>query len=116
MNCGNCDLFRSSRPRGSALWRSTLVLIAALSLALSVATRYSVVSHYGTKAATIASACSIEATRQHLVKDAITWAVLIVVFDRLRFSPQRLAFPVRTVQFSTLYFEECLYNRPPPSC
>jgi len=91
-----------------------VIFLAILSLTLSLATRTSVPSASGSVVA--AQSATPQAVRQHLDSDAAQWvppvapaALLEVISFYPRFSP---AGP----PIASLFFENSLYNRPPPSC
>src|ERR1700719_4560848 len=54
-----------------SLWRSALILGAVLSLAISVATRYSTVVRHEAGTTRIVASRSLDAKRQHLLKDGL---------------------------------------------
>jgi hypothetical protein len=96
-------------------WRTALVLGAILSLTISVATRYSKVVRH--EAATkILTSQSLDAKRQHLLKDGSYWSAPAAMF--VLFEPTE-ARVVGLPSISTgprLYATDFLYSRPPPSC
>jgi hypothetical protein len=97
-------------------WCAAVVLVAAWSLTVSLATRYS--TPWDASAPTVKvvqTHTSPEAKRQRLAKDAFDWAPPVVCFSILlapssypRVSPAGPPMP-------SLLFEESLYDRPPPS-
>jgi len=99
----------SQRPR----WLVLVVALAICALTVSVATRSSVPTIFpGT---TVESQLS-HSMRQHLDSDAVRWvppvaAVIIAEVVSLypRIAPAGPPVP-------GLFFEETLYNRPPPAC
>ena len=107
---------RMRAARGMGFWHRTLILGAVVSLSVSVATRYCTVVRYAAQATKIAQSHSLEAKRQHLLNDGLHWsapAAAFVLFEPTRVSSAALpAVPPIT----RLYSENCLYNRPPPSC
>jgi hypothetical protein len=97
-----------------SFWRRALVLGAVLSLAISVATRYSTVVRH--KAATkILTSQSLDAKRQHLLKDGLHWSAPAATF--VLFEPtQVLVAGLPAVPLGPqLYAPDFLYSRPPPS-
>jgi len=100
--------------RRISAWRGALILGAVLSLAVSVATRYSTVVQQA--AAKIVTSQSLDAKRQHLLNDGLHWsapAATFVLFEPGGVSAAALpAVPPVT----RLYSEDLLYSRPPPCC
>ena len=98
----------------SAFWRKALVLSAVLSLAISVATRYSMVEQQET-ALKIVKSQSLDAARQHLLKDGLRWSAPAATFVLLQpaevFHAELPAMP----SLVRLRAEDFLYSRPPPS-
>jgi hypothetical protein len=95
--------------------RRALVLGAVLSLAISVATRYSTVVRHET-AAKILTSQSRDAKRQHLLKNGLHWSAPAATF--VLFEPtQSLVAGLPAVPLGPqLYATDSLYCRPPPSC
>jgi hypothetical protein len=98
----------------STLWRKSLVLIAVLSLAISVATRYSVVEQQKASARIVKSQ-SLDATRQHLLNDSLHWSAPSATF--VLFVPTEVSLATWTAVPSVirLHADDFLYSRPPPS-
>jgi hypothetical protein len=97
-------------------WRWVVVLVAVCSLTVNVATRYSV---SGDSQATIAKCVtnhSQNQKRQHLDKNATPpiapVARLLAVLQISNFYPR---FAPSGPPVHTLFLDESLYNRPPPS-
>ena len=97
-------------------WRRVVILVAVLSLTLSVATRYtsSFASTYGQGISV--SAVSAKVKTQHLLADGLQWiapvaAILMLVVPRRTAGIVHLPLPV-----TNLCSEHWLYNRPPPVC
>jgi hypothetical protein len=97
-----------------SFWRRALILGAVLSLAISVATRYSTVVRHEA-AAKILTSQSLDAKRQHLLKDGPHWsapAATLVLFE----PTQVLVAGLPAVPLGPqLYATDFLYSRPPPS-
>jgi hypothetical protein len=95
---------------------AVVVLVAVCALIVSVATRYSSTRDLSpTTVRAFNTHASPEAKRQHLAKDAADWFVPVVCFSILQ-SPRtypRIAPAVSPIP--RLFFEESLYNLPPPS-
>ena len=111
--------FAPPNDRGCAgqhcFWRRALVLGAVLALAISVATRYSTVVRH--EAATkILTSQSLDAKRQHLLKDGLYWSAPAATF--VLFEPTRVHIAILpSVPLGPrLYATDFLYSRPPPSC
>ena len=100
-------LFRSS------FWRTSLVLTAALSLVISVATRFSVVEQQKTST-TIVRSQSLDASRQHLLNDSLHWSTPSATF--VLFVPAKVSLAVWSAVASVvrLHSESFLDSRPPP--
>jgi hypothetical protein len=97
-------------------WCVAVVLFAAISLAVSVATRYgfSPATANRTATTTIQNHLSPDAGRQRLLKNAATWmppVVSAMIFQAPAAYP-RIA-PAAPL-IPSLFFEKNLYNRPPP--
>lgn len=104
----NCE---DSRQR---CWCAALILFAICTLTVSVATRYNVIPGLRGSACSLQKHSSPETSRQRLMKSAATWvppvvcsAVLVAPSAYPRLAPAAPPIPV-------LFFEESLYNRPPP--
>jgi hypothetical protein len=97
-----------------SFWRRALVLGAVLSLAISVATRYSAVGPQRT-ATKILTSQSLDAKRQHLLKNGLHWSAPAATF--VLFEPtQVLVAGLPAVPLEPqLYATDFLYSRPPPS-
>jgi len=96
------------------VWRRALILGAVLSLAVSVATRYSTVVQQEA-AAKVVTSRSLDAERQHLLNDGLHWsapAATFVLFEPAGVSDAALPAVPPVTQ---LYSEDLLYSRPPPS-
>src|SRR5579885_2225544 len=111
-----CD--RSSIPAGCPArqtngWRELLILLALLSLTISVATRYCHVSGAQSQTLKSAKANPLDGKRQHLLNNGLHWSAPVEKFVLLlpAFVPaivRPAASPI--VQ---LYSTDCLHNRPP---
>jgi len=112
---------RAGKPRNPtirrvSLWRSTLILGAVLSLTVSLATRYCPAVRHETHATKIVASRSLDAQRQHLLNDGLHWVAPVAAF--VLFEPARVSAAVLPAvpTVTRLNLEDCLYNRPPPSC
>jgi hypothetical protein len=93
-----------------------LVLLAVCALTLSVATRYSSTPAQSNSARILHKQLSLEQGRQRLTKSANAWfppVVRIAAFQAPTAYP-RIAPSGPPVP--SLFFEDSLYYRPPPSC
>jgi hypothetical protein len=98
------------RPR----WCSLIILLAICTLAVNVATRSFLHSAHHHK--TGVTSVSPQGMRQHLDRDAVNWSrpsPVLAVFDAPAFYP-RIA-PAGP-PLPSIFFDESLSNRPPPSC
>ena len=96
-------------------WRWLLILIATLSLGVSLATRFAVPITSRTDVVKSVSRCLIQPQRQRLNRDAVQWAAPVQVSEYVehvifypRLTPSESRF---TIQF----FDDSQHNRPPPS-
>lgn len=97
-------------------WRRLLIVVAVLSLILSLAGRYTSVASADFGTTTSISADSTTAKTQHLVSDGLQWTAPVAAILML-VVPRRAARIVHTpLRVIDLYAEDWLYNRPPPSC
>lgn len=103
-NCQNC------------ICRSGLILLAVLSLTVSVATRYCALVRYDAHVPQFATSHSPDAKRQHLLNDGLHWSAPAAAF--VLFEPTRAVsgFLPEIPPRAGFYLENCLYDRPPPSC
>jgi hypothetical protein len=95
-------------------WRAALILIAVLSLSVSVATRYTVPNSdaVGVK---IVKPPSPDAKRQHLVRDAQNWTAPAPKFAFIPLVRTNVHVISAIFPATNLSSESWLYNRPPPS-
>jgi len=108
--------FANSENRRHQCWCAVLVLFAVCLLTVGVATRYGFSRDEGSGGVTrIQKQLSPEPGRQRLIKNAATWippvggsALLEAPSSYPRIAPAGPPIP-------SLFFEESLYNRPPPS-
>jgi hypothetical protein len=98
-----------------SFWRRTLVLSAVLSLAISVATRYSTLVRRET-ATKILTSQSLDAKRQHLLKDGLYWSAPAATFVLFEPTEARVVWLPSISTGPRLYATDFLYSRPPPSC
>ena len=95
-----------------ANWRALIIVLAILSLTISVATR--------TFGGTLSHASEVQSNatqtmRQHLDRDAFQWAPPVVVLTNLEPSTFYPHFAPAGPPLPNLLVDESLYNRPPPS-
>ena len=99
--------------RRCSRWRVLIIVLAICGLSISLATR---TFHLKTLQGTTVSSDSAQPMRQHLNRDAMQWVAPIPVFTVL----QVPAFPLPVAPPASLllsvFFDESLSNRPPPSC
>ena len=95
--------------------RPVLVVAAVLSLAISVATRYSTIVRREAGGTKLVASQSLDAKRQQLLRDGVRWFAPAATF--VLFEPPKMFFPALFAVALTgrLYSEEFLYSRPPPS-
>ena len=98
----------------SSVWGRLLVLVAVLSLTISLAGRYTTDISAASGTATTVAAHQVAGKTQHLLGDGLQWtapttALLMMVVPRrtARITP----IPLPVIE---LYSEDWLYNRPPP--
>ncbi len=110
--------FASRNDRGCvcqhSFWPRALVLGAVLSLAISVATRYSTVVRHET-ATNILTSQSLDAKRQHLLKDGLHWSAPPATFVLFEPSGVHVSALPAVPPGPPLYATDFLYSRPPPS-
>jgi hypothetical protein len=94
--------------------RALIILLAVVSLSTSLATRVFQYTPPGAKVSIRSS--SVEAVRQHLDRDATTWARPPVSFSLLEPSTFYPRFAPAGPPLPAVLFDESLSNRPPPSC
>ena len=97
-----------------SFWRRALILGAVLSLAISVATRYSTVVRHDA-AAKILTSQSLDAKRQHLLKDGLHWSAPAATFVLFEPTEARVVGLPFISTGPPLYATDFLYSRPPPS-
>jgi len=98
-----------------SLWRKALVLGAVLSLTISVATRYGAVVRRGA-ATKIVTSQSLDAKRQHLLKDGLHWCAPVAKFVLFEPAGVHVSGLPTVPPGPRLYATDFLYSRPPPSC
>jgi hypothetical protein len=98
-----------------SFWRRALVLGAILSLAISVATRYSTVVPQKT-ATKILTSQSLDAKHQHLLKNGLHWSAPAATFVLFEPTEARVVGLLFISTGPRLYATDFLYSRPPPSC
>jgi hypothetical protein len=97
-------------------WCAFVVFVAVCSLTVSVATRYSTpLDTSSPTVKTVQTHTTPEAKRQRLAKDpAAQWAPPVVCFRVLRSPSFYPRMSPAGPPIPGLFFEESLYNRPPP--
>jgi len=102
--------------RSAGCWRRTLIMVAVVSLSISVATRYCAVVQFSSRAATVAKACPPEGKRQHLLNDGLHWSAPVETF--VLFEPAGVSGAVLLTEplLTRPYSQDSLYSRPPPVC
>jgi hypothetical protein len=96
-------------------WRAGLVLVAVLSLSVSVATRYTAANSDAASLKVVKSPSS-DAKRQHLVRDAQKWTAPTPKFTVIPAVRSHVQIVSAVFPATNLSSESWLYNRPPPSC
>lgn len=97
-------------------WAWCVILVAVLSLTLSLAGRYATSSADEPGTATSISADSVNAKTQHLLSDGLQWTApastfIMLVVPRAKSRIVHFVLPIINLQS-----EDWLYNRPPPAC
>jgi len=96
-------------------WCALVVLLAVCSLTASVATRYTFSrGSSGNTVTTVQKHGSPEPSRQRLMKNAASW-IAPVVDSAVLEAPSSYPRIAPAGPIPSLFFEESLYNRPPPS-
>jgi hypothetical protein len=102
------------RRAGEGRWQKALIVIAICSLTVSVATRFWSPCFSQSHALKSTDRRPVEPKRQHLNRDATQWMAPIASFTvRTTVVATHLA-PAIPLH-STRFFDQSLYNRPPPS-
>lgn len=103
---------RSSEGR---VWRGLLIVVAVLSLTVSLATRFVIPSSSPTHTVKAVSRSLVEPQRQRLNCDAVQWSapVQVSAFADLVVFYSRVA--PSEPEVTTHIFDDSPYNRPPPS-
>jgi hypothetical protein len=102
-----------SRPNYRCRW---LIFAAVFCLTVNVATRYCFITRSDAQGIQKVTSRPARGERQRLLSDALHWVAPAVSFQLLEPRPAvRIAFPV-VPAVTDRYLEDCLYNRPPPSC
>jgi hypothetical protein len=105
----NDDGVAERRPR----WRVLIIALAICGLSVSLATR--TFRPKVPQGATVTSN-SAQPMRQHLNRDAMQWVAPIPVFSLLEAPSFLLPVTSRAPLLLSVFFDESLSNRPPPSC
>jgi hypothetical protein len=98
----------------SRCW-SAVIVLAICSLAISVATRFTVVSPAAQKPSTAKSELP-DAKRQHLRANAMQWTAPTVRLALYQPPRSSVLIVSAVIPSTNLTSETWLYNRPPPSC
>ena len=96
-------------------WHNLLILVATVSLAVSLATRFVVPITSQTPAVKSVSRCLVQPQHQRLNRDAVQWAAPVQVseyVEHVTFYPRVAPSESR---FTIQFFDDSRYNRPPPS-
>lgn len=103
---------RSSEGRA---WRALLIVVAVLSLTISLTTRFVIPTTSQVLTVKAVSRNLVEPQRQHLNCDAVQWSapVQASAFAEFVVFYSRVAPP--EPQVATQFFDDSSYNRPPPS-
>ena len=96
--------------------RAAVILLAVLSLTVSVATRYCALVRYDAHAPQFATSHSPDAKRQHLLNDGLHWSAPAAAFVFFEPTGAFSGFLPEIPPMARFYLENCLYDRPPPSC
>jgi hypothetical protein len=97
-------------------WCAVVVLAAVCSLTASLATRYYSpwdASTHGVR--TLQTNTSLDTKRQRLTKNAANWVPPVFSFDISQCPTFHPTIAPAGPPAPTLFFEESLYNRPPPA-
>ena len=104
------------RGRRHRRWCSAIVLVAVLSLALSVITRYTGNNGALSNQATLAQKhASLSHGHQRLLKDAAIWIPPVLSFEAFPMPGFSSRIVLADGVVHSLVFEGSLYNRPPPA-
>lgn len=103
------------RSADGQVWRGLLILIATLSLTVSLATRFVIPASSPTHTVKAVSRSLVEPQRQRLNRDAVQWAAPV---QTSAFAEPSIV--IRRVtpsepQLTLRCFDHSPYNRPPPS-
>ena len=97
-------------------WCAAIVLFAVWSLTVSVATRYTFLRVASdNRVTTVQKHVSLEPGRQRLMKNAATWMPPVVCTTVLQAPSSYPRISPAGPPIPSLFFEQSLYNRPPPS-
>lgn len=103
------------RSREGRVWRGLLIVVAILSLTISLTTRFVIPASSPIHTVKSVSRSLTDPQRQHLNCDALQWSapVQASTFADLVVFYSRVA-PLEP-QVATQFFDDSSYNRPPPS-
>jgi hypothetical protein len=97
-------------------WCSVVVLVAAISLTVSLATRYGASQGLSPSSVTaVQRVSSLEPVRQRLLKNAATWMPPVICAAILDVPKPRPRIILPSPRIVETFFEKNSYNRPPPS-
>src|SRR5580700_6864 len=114
-NNSDCTMHLLKHHGVSRAWRTLLIVVAVLSLTVSVATRFTVTATSQTQGVSSVTQSIVQPHRQRLNRDAAQWVapVIISIFASLVISYSRNAPP--QPRFAIYLSDDSPYNRPPPS-
>ena len=102
--------------RSVTRWRHALILVAAVSLSISVVTRYCTIAQSSPQATTLVKASPLAGKRQHLLNDGFHWSAPIATFVLYEPAGISTAVPQTGSLIARISLEDSLHNRPPPLC
>jgi hypothetical protein len=109
-------MLRLTDSTDSRCWCSVVVLVAVISLTVSLATRYG--SSHGLATSTVTAVQRVsppEPARQRLLKNAATWVPPVICAAVLDAPEPRSRVVPSSPRIVETFFEKNSYNRPPPS-
>jgi hypothetical protein len=93
-------------------WRWALAGLLLVCLIHTLATRFTVtIQHTAT-----AQSSSLQATRQHMDRDAVRWVDPVLQFTLLQAPSFYPRIALGGPPLPTVFIEDNLYDRPPPAC
>lgn len=94
-------------------WRVLIIVVAICGLSVSLATR---TFHFNIPEGSTANSYSAAPMRQHLDRDAVQWVAPVPVFTVLEVPTFLVRVAPAAPLLASVFFDESLSNRPPPSC